>query len=53
MSGHVASTEEMTKTYKILVGISEEKRPLRIYRPTHRRKDNIKIDFKTGCKNEH
>jgi hypothetical protein len=40
----IACVGEMKNAYKILVGIPEEKRPLR--KPRSRWDDNIKIDFK-------
>jgi hypothetical protein len=41
--GHVAGTEEMRNAYKILVGKSEENRPLE--RPRLRWEDNIRMDL--------
>jgi hypothetical protein len=46
-AGHVASMGEGRKEYKILVGKTERKRPLR--RPRRRREDGIRMDLgKTG-----
>jgi hypothetical protein len=42
--GHVACMGEVRNAYKILVGKSEEKRPLG--RPKHRWKDNIRMDLR-------
>ena len=45
---HVACMVERRCVYRVLVGISEGKRPLG--RPTRRRKDNIKMDLQeVGC----
>lgn len=41
MRGHVARTEEMTRTYTIFVEKSEGKRP--VGRPRHRWEDKIKL----------
>jgi hypothetical protein len=43
-AGHVARMGEKRNAYRILVGKSEGKRPLR--RPRRRRVDNIKIDLR-------
>jgi hypothetical protein len=42
MAGHVAGIGENRGECRVLVGISEGKRPL--VRPRHRLEDNIKID---------
>jgi hypothetical protein len=42
-AGHVARIEKRRGTYRILVGISEVRRPLG--RPRRRWEDNIKMDF--------
>jgi hypothetical protein len=42
-AGHVARAGERTGAYRVLVGKSKEKRPLR--RPRRRWEDNIKIDL--------
>jgi hypothetical protein len=42
--GHVACTGEGRGVYKVLVGKSEGKRPLR--RPRHKWEDNIKMDLR-------
>jgi hypothetical protein len=42
-AGHVARMGENRGAYRILVGTSEKRRPLR--RPRHRWKDNIKMDL--------
>jgi hypothetical protein len=41
---HVAHMGEMRNVYKILVGKSEAKRPVRI--PRHRWGDNVKMDLR-------
>jgi hypothetical protein len=49
-AGPLARMGEGKGMYRVLVGISGEKRPLR--RPRHRWKDNIKMDLqKVGCGN--
>ena len=47
-AGHVARMEQSRNAYRVLVGISEGKRPLG--RPRHRWEDNIKMDLReVGC----
>ena len=47
-AGHVACMEERRGVYRVLVGKSEEKRP--IGRPRRRWEDNIKKDIQeVGC----
>jgi hypothetical protein len=41
--GHVARVGERRGAYRVLVGKSEEKRPLG--KPRHRWVDNVKMDF--------
>jgi hypothetical protein len=41
--GHVARTGDMRGTYRDLMGIPEEKKPLG--RPRHRWEDNIKMNL--------
>jgi hypothetical protein len=43
-AGHVARMGELRNAYRILVGKSDEKRPLG--RPRHRWVDNIKMDLR-------
>jgi hypothetical protein len=43
-AGHVARTGEELKTYRVLVGKSEEKRPLG--RPRLRWEDKIRMDLR-------
>jgi hypothetical protein len=43
-AGHVARIGEQRSAYRILVGKTERKRPLR--RPRRRRDDNIKINLR-------
>jgi hypothetical protein len=43
LSDHLARIREKRCAYRVLVGNSEGKRPLR--RPRHRWEDNIKIDL--------
>jgi hypothetical protein len=43
-AGHLESIREMRNIYKILIGIPEEKRPLR--RPRYRQEDNIKMNLR-------
>jgi len=46
--GHVAHMGESRSLYRVLVGKSEEKKPLG--RPRHRWEDNIKMDLQeVGC----
>jgi hypothetical protein len=43
-AGHVARTEEVRDVYRVLVGWSEDQRPLG--RPKRRWEDNIKMDLR-------
>jgi hypothetical protein len=50
-AGHVAHMGEKRRVYKVLVGKSEEKRPLRRLR--HRWEDGIRMDLEeTGWREE-
>jgi hypothetical protein len=44
--GYTAHMGEMKNVYKIYIGKSEGKRPLR--RPMHRREDNTEMDLREG-----